>query len=177
MNQIMFTDLVVNSKDKAIVPEQLPSGTAVLRFNVAEVVYNSKSQEMEYTIWKVVAYGHAANQIAKMNLKHGSQIHLKGRLKKDTYINREGKKVYDTFIELQNPNDVWFKQSPYGQKNSSSVQAKGSYPVQPNHSQPKQMVQKPESMVENAEVINLETYDPFMMSRNDPFINTNPTFL
>jgi len=77
-----------------------PSGTAVLDFTIATNTHR-KDQDDEVYFAAVTAFGSQAEAIAKYT-KKGDPIFIEGRLKRDVWENKEGKKQEKTKIILNN---------------------------------------------------------------------------
>lgn len=83
--------------------KNIEGGRKLAKFRMAttEIYRNSKGEKVEETQWhRLIAWGKVA-EIAEKYLAKGSEVAIEGKLVNDDYIDKDGKKRYQTQIVVQ----------------------------------------------------------------------------
>lgn len=76
------------------------SGLCVIKFTIAENIYNYKTKETEAEFYNCVAFGKLAERLGNLNIEKGDKLQIEGRLSIKGYINKQGNKNKYTQIIL-----------------------------------------------------------------------------
>ena len=107
----------------------MPDGTAVASFSVATT---EKRKNEEHTIWfKIAVFGRSAEACGNY-LSKGSQVFVSGRLRQESYMDRDGNQRTSLAIAAD---DVQFLGSPGG-SNSRSEQTTSQAPAATSSARP-----------------------------------------
>lgn len=76
------------------------NGICVIKFAIAENIYNRKTQETEAEFYDCVAFGKLAERLGNLGIEKGEKLQIEGRLSAKVYVNRHGDKSKYTQIIL-----------------------------------------------------------------------------
>lgn len=96
MNKIILSGRLV--KDPEITSSA--SGTTFARFSIAVNRRFKRDNEPDADFFSCSAFGKTAEFIEKF-FKKGSRIEVTGRLENNNYTNKEGKKIYDVRVMVE----------------------------------------------------------------------------
>lgn len=96
----------------------LTSGTTFARFSIAVDRKFSREGEPDADFFNCSAFGKTAEFIER-NIHKGSKILVSGRLQNNNYTNKEGQKIYDVRVVVE---DVEFGESKKETTNSAQTQ-------------------------------------------------------
>ena len=94
------------------------SGTTFARFSIAVDRKFSRDGEPDADFFNCSAFGKTAEFIER-NIHKGSKILVSGRLQNNNYTNKEGQKIYDVRVVVE---DVEFGESKKETTNSAQTQ-------------------------------------------------------
>lgn len=72
----------------------------VVKFTLAENLYNYKTKDKEAQFYDVVAFGKLAERLGNLQINKGEKLQIEGTLQIKNYINKEGNKRKYTQIIL-----------------------------------------------------------------------------
>lgn len=72
------------------------SGICVIKFSLAENIYNYKTKETEVEFYNCVAFGKLAERLGNLNIEKGEKLQIEGRLSVKVYF-----KDIDAFLLKQ----------------------------------------------------------------------------
>lgn len=76
------------------------TGVCVVKFTLAENIYNYKTKETEAEFYDCVAFGKLAERLGNLNIEKGEKLQIEGRLSIKVYVNKHGNKSKYTQIIL-----------------------------------------------------------------------------
>lgn len=62
------------------------SGICVIKFSLAENIYNYKTKETEVEFYNCVAFGKLAERLGNLNIEKGEKLQIEGRLSVKVYF-------------------------------------------------------------------------------------------
>ena len=79
---------------------RLDNGACVAKFSVAtsEKWTDKKGEKQEVTTWHSVELWRGIAEVAEKYLHKGDKVYIQGKLKNNSYDDKDGKKVYQTYI-------------------------------------------------------------------------------
>lgn len=98
MNKVILMGRL--TRDPEMRYAQNESGTAVARYTLAVNRRFKREGEQEADFIRCVVFGKGA-EFAERYLQKGTKIVIAGRIRTDSYTNREGKKVYTTDVIVE----------------------------------------------------------------------------
>lgn len=127
MNKVCITGRIANELEL----KKTQTDKSVMEFGLA-VKRDRKNANGEYPVdfIRVNAWEHNADYLSKYAQK-GSMIGVTGRIETNTYENREGKKITNTFVQAESVEILLQPQkdsSNFGGKQSKSAQSVGIEP-------------------------------------------------
>lgn len=117
MNHVIFIGRITRELEL----KQSKTGMSILKFSLAVNRKTKAGEEKKADFINMTAFGKTAEFIEKYMAK-GMQIAISGRLQVEPYTNKEGKKVYDTSVLVDEVNFADGKKEPSNDSKQVAVE-------------------------------------------------------